>query len=188
MLPRIDSAPPSATRLSRWVALVRPHGKVFALLLAALVFAGIGWGAKRAEADLGRSAEPIALAFDAGPGAEGGAVTYGGAPTSVPSTTAVAVPAATVPAVTAHGPATAESPVFLNTATLDDLRRLPGVGPKRAEAILALRTQKGRFRSVEELMRVKGIGRSTMRKLRPLMRIDAPASSDAGVTDGHFAR
>lgn len=189
MLPRIDSASPSATRLSRWVALVRPHGKVFALLLAALVFAGIGWGAKRAEADLGKGAEPIALALDAGPGgAEGGAGPHGAAAPSVQGATTGAVPASTVPAVTAHGPATAESPVFLNTATLDDLRRLPGVGPKRAEAILALRTQKGRFRSVEELMRVKGIGRSTMRKLRPLMRIDAPASSDAGVTDGHFAR
>jgi competence protein ComEA len=188
MPPRIDTAPPSATRLSRWVALVRPHGKVFALLLAALVFAGIGWGAKRAEADLGKGAEPIALAFDAGPGSEGGAVTHGGALASVPSPAAVAVPAATVTAVTAHGPATPESPVYLNTATLDDLRRLPGVGPKRAEAILALRTQKGRFRSVEELMRVKGIGRSTMRKLRPLMRIEAPTQSDAGVTEGHVAR
>jgi competence protein ComEA len=82
--------------------------------------------------------------------------------------------------------------VFLNVATLDDLRRLPGVGPKRAEAILTLRTQKGRFRSVEELMRVKGIGRSTMRKLRPLMRLDAPldapAASDAGVTAAQIAR
>jgi competence protein ComEA len=79
--------------------------------------------------------------------------------------------------------ATAEDPVILNLANTDDLRRLPGIGPKRAEAILALRTKIGRFHNVEELLRVKGIGRATLRRLRPLVRVDpAPAAAPAAST------
>jgi len=71
--------------------------------------------------------------------------------------------------------ATPEDPVILNQATLEDLRRLPRVGPKKAEAILQLRQKMGRFRQVEDLLRVKGIGRATLKKLRPLLRVDPPA-------------
>ena len=63
---------------------------------------------------------------------------------------------------------------------MEELRRLPGVGPKRAEAIVALRQRMGRFQRVEDLLRVKGIGRATLRKWRPLLRLDAPAAGDAG--------
>ena len=43
--------------------------------------------------------------------------------------------------------ATTDDPVYLNDATVDDLRRLPGIGPKRALAVLALRQRLGRFTS-----------------------------------------
>jgi competence protein ComEA len=69
--------------------------------------------------------------------------------------------------------ATPDDPVVLNTATHADLRRLPGVGDKRAEAILALRTRLGRFRQLEDLLKVKGVGRAMLKRLRPLVRIDA---------------
>jgi competence protein ComEA len=65
--------------------------------------------------------------------------------------------------------------VFLNSAGLDDLKRLPGVGPKRAEAILALRQRLGRFQRLEDLVRVKGIGRNAIKKWRSLVRLDTPA-------------
>jgi len=68
--------------------------------------------------------------------------------------------------------ATPEDPVFLNAAAVGDLRRLPGVGAKRADAIVALRTRLGRFRQLEDLLRVRGIGRATLRRLRPLVRLD----------------
>lgn len=68
--------------------------------------------------------------------------------------------------------ATPDDPVHLNSAALADLERLPGIGPKRATAILALRARLGRFRAVEDLMRVKGVGRATVKKLRPLVRLD----------------
>ena len=54
------------------------------------------------------------------------------------------------------------------------------VGPKRAGAILALRVRVGRFRRVEDLLRVKGIGRKTIRKWRPLVRLEPRSESDAG--------
>jgi competence protein ComEA len=69
--------------------------------------------------------------------------------------------------------------VTLNTATFEDLRRLPGVGAKRANAILALRMHLGRFRAVDDLLKVKGIGRAMLKRLRPLVRIDASTLADA---------
>ena len=75
---------------------------------------------------------------------------------------------ATVSAVTADGK------VILNLASEDDLRKLPGVGPKKAQAILALRTKLGKFSRPEDLLRVKGIGRKKLAKLRPRLLIDPP--------------
>jgi len=110
---------------------------------------------------------------------------------SPPSTPAAAAgpgptPASTGPpaqaaTASAHGRASPDDPVILNTAGFDDLRRLPGIGEKRANAILALRTHLGRFRAVEDLLKVKGIGRATLKRLRPLVRLDPPPpAADAG--------
>ena len=59
----------------------------------------------------------------------------------------------------------------LNRATREELQRLPGVGPVTAERILALRENLGRFRSLEELRSVRGIGSATIGRLRPLLSI-----------------
>jgi competence protein ComEA len=108
----------------------------------------------------------------------------------LPAPPPLPVPAAPAPAPTggtpaAHTQATADDPVFLNTATADDLRRLPGIGEKRADAILALRLRLGgHFRAIEDLLKVKGIGRTTLRRLRPLVRLDPPpAPPDAGAAE-----
>jgi competence protein ComEA len=69
---------------------------------------------------------------------------------------------------------TADGKVILNLATEDDLRKLPGVGPKKAQAIIALRTKLKKFKRAEDLLRVKGIGRKKLAKLRPRLLIDAP--------------
>lgn len=98
-------------------------------------------------------------------------------PTPAPPSTSDLTPSAP----SSHGRASADDPVILNTANVDDLRRLPGVGEKRANAIVALRTRLGgRFHAVEDLLKVKGIGRATLRRLRPLVRLDAPRAPDAG--------
>lgn len=64
----------------------------------------------------------------------------------------------------------AAGPVSLNTATLEQLDTLPGVGPVLAQHILDHRTQQGGFRSVDELRDVKGIGEQRFADLRDLVR------------------
>lgn len=59
-------------------------------------------------------------------------------------------------------------PVDINTADSSELQRLHGVGPARAEAILELRSERGRFRSVDDLIDVKGIGPATLERIREL--------------------
>jgi competence protein ComEA len=61
--------------------------------------------------------------------------------------------------------------VDLNTASGDELETLPGIGPSRARAILELRARLKRFTRIEDLLRVKGIGRATFRRLRPFVRV-----------------
>ncbi|MEU9209518.1 ComEA family DNA-binding protein [Streptomyces sp. NPDC048415] len=62
------------------------------------------------------------------------------------------------------------APVPLNTATVDQLDSLPGVGPVLAQHIIAYRTQHGGFRSVDELREVNGIGDRRFADLRNLVR------------------
>ncbi|GAA3064471.1 hypothetical protein GCM10020000_55110 [Streptomyces olivoverticillatus] len=68
------------------------------------------------------------------------------------------------------GAAGAAGPVSLNSATLDQLDSLPGVGPVLAQHILDYRTQHGGFRSVSELRDVNGIGARRFTDLKPLVQ------------------
>ncbi|GHH38740.1 hypothetical protein GCM10018775_18000 [Streptomyces umbrinus] len=64
----------------------------------------------------------------------------------------------------------AAAPVGLNTATLEQLDTLPGVGPVLAQHIIDYRTQHGGFRSVDELREVNGIGDRRFADLQNLVR------------------
>ncbi|MCX5557639.1 ComEA family DNA-binding protein [Streptomyces sp. NBC_00038] len=70
----------------------------------------------------------------------------------------------------AVGGAAPAAPVSLNTATVEQLDGLPGVGPVLAQHILDYRTQNGGFRSVDELREVNGIGDRRFADLRNLVR------------------
>lgn len=72
-----------------------------------------------------------------------------------------------------RGAASADSGalVDLNRATAEELQALPGIGPVMAERIVALRNERGRFRKLEELMEVKGVGERTFARLKPLMKV-----------------
>jgi competence protein ComEA len=75
-----------------------------------------------------------------------------------------------------HAPAPPSGVVNLNTATNEELERLPGIGPTRARAILELRLRIKRFSKLDDLLRVKGIGRATFRRLRPLLTLEGPTT------------
>jgi competence protein ComEA len=78
-----------------------------------------------------------------------------------------------VPADSSAGAGSSPAPklVDLNTASIADLDTLPGIGPATAQAIIDYRSQHGRFRSVDELLNVRGIGQSKLDELRPLVRV-----------------
>ena len=57
--------------------------------------------------------------------------------------------------------------VNINTATDVELQLLPGVGPVRAQAILAARKHQGVFKRIEDLAAIQGIGESMLEKMRP---------------------
>ena len=59
----------------------------------------------------------------------------------------------------------------INTATVSTLGSLPGLGPKKAQAIVEYRERNGNFTSVEELINVKGIGEKMMAKLTALITV-----------------
>ncbi len=70
--------------------------------------------------------------------------------------------------------AAAKTPVNLNTATVDQLDGLPGIGRAVAERIVEYRQKNGGFKKIEELMNVKGIGEKSFLKLKALVTVQAP--------------
>ncbi len=64
-----------------------------------------------------------------------------------------------------------DEPLDLNRATLDQLTRLPGVGPVLARRILEAREEAGRFGAVDDLATVRGLGPTKLEKLRPFVGI-----------------
>lgn len=82
----------------------------------------------------------------------------------------VTVPAAGSPGLDVQPASLQNQPaggrISINTATADELEKLPGIGPARAQAIVRDREQNGLFGRVEDLERVSGIGPKTVENLR----------------------
>ncbi len=66
--------------------------------------------------------------------------------------------------------------VDLNTSTGKELQQLPGIGKGLAKRIVEYRTTNGPFKSVEELMKVKGIGKKTFAKMKERLTIGESAA------------
>ena len=162
-----------------WAPLVaKALGACFILGLLALLGSGLGdrfFAAAPAQAKAearatatSHAAPPVstsmeaivATASPAAPSASAG--TSANSPTSAP-------PSALLP----------DGRLILNLADVEQLDRLPGVGRKKAEAIVALRAKLGgRFRKLEELGRVRGIKRKFIERIRPLVVLDAPSTPE----------
>lgn len=62
--------------------------------------------------------------------------------------------------------------VNINTATADELQRIPHIGEKLAARIVEHRNARGPFRRPEELMLIQGISDERFRKIRPLLKVE----------------
>ncbi len=62
--------------------------------------------------------------------------------------------------------------ININTASVDELEKLPNVGRKTAEAIVEFRATNGPFRRVEQLMLIRGVSEERFATLRPHIKIE----------------
>ncbi len=83
-----------------------------------------------------------------------------------------------IPSATSSSPAA----ININTATAEELDRLPGIGPSKAQLILDYRKKIGPFRSVDQLDEVKGIGPKTLERLRPYVTVGDPSAPTSPAT------
>ena len=58
------------------------------------------------------------------------------------------------------------APVDINKANVSDLSTLKGIGPKKAQAIIAYRETNGPFKSLDDLTHIKGIGKKSITRLK----------------------
>jgi len=67
--------------------------------------------------------------------------------------------------------------VNVNTASAAELEMLPGIGASRAKALIEAREAKGGFKSLDDLLAVKGIGEASLAKLRPHLTLEGKTTA-----------
>jgi competence protein ComEA len=67
-------------------------------------------------------------------------------------------------------------PININTAGATELQQVPGIGPSTAQKILDTRKSYGAFKSVDDLLAIKGIGPKKLEKMRKYLTIGKPPS------------
>ena len=67
-------------------------------------------------------------------------------------------------------------PININTASSDELQQVPGIGPATAEKILQMRKSYGAFKSVDDLLSIRGIGKKRLEKMRKYLTVSKTAS------------
>jgi competence ComEA-like helix-hairpin-helix protein len=70
-------------------------------------------------------------------------------------------------------------PVNLNTASSAELQQVPGIGPATVEKILQARKSYGRFKTVNDLEAIRGIGPKKLDKMRKYLTVGAPPQTKA---------
>jgi competence protein ComEA len=83
----------------------------------------------------------------------------------------IALPESTEGPPAGPAPTSASLRVNINIATQAELEALPRIGPVTAQAIIAYRNTNGPFKTIEELMDVKGIGPATLEALKPFITV-----------------
>jgi competence ComEA-like helix-hairpin-helix protein len=62
-------------------------------------------------------------------------------------------------------------PVNINTATSEELQQVPGIGPVTADKILQMRKSYGAFKSVDDLLAIRGLGQKRLDKMRKYLTV-----------------
>jgi len=68
-------------------------------------------------------------------------------------------------------------PVNINTANSEELQQVPGIGPATAEKILQMRKSYGAFKSVDDLLAIRGLGEKRLDKMRKYLTVGKPSPS-----------
>jgi len=68
-------------------------------------------------------------------------------------------------------------PVNINTATSEELQQVPGIGPATAQKILQMRKSYGPFKSVDDLLAIRGLGQKRLDKMRKYLTVAKPPSA-----------
>jgi competence ComEA-like helix-hairpin-helix protein len=71
-------------------------------------------------------------------------------------------------------------PLDINKATVEDLEKIPGIGPATAKAIVRFREKSGPFRRLEDLLAIRGITKRKLEQLRPYLTVGNPAPGKSG--------
>ena len=82
-------------------------------------------------------------------------------------------------------------PVNINTATSEELQLVPGIGPATAQKILQMRKSYGPFKSVDDLLAIRGLGEKRLDKMRKYLtvgktnssKVDAPPAKPAATSE-----
>jgi len=74
-------------------------------------------------------------------------------------------------------------PVNINTATASELETVPGIGPATAEKILQMRKSYGAFKSVDDLLAIRGIGPKRLDKMRKYLTVGKPSATHPTAPD-----
>src|SRR6267378_4255450 len=69
-------------------------------------------------------------------------------------------------------------PLDLNTATSEELQQVPGIGPATADKILQMRKSYGAFKSVDDLLAIRGLGPKRLEKMRKYLTVGKPNSKN----------
>ena len=70
-------------------------------------------------------------------------------------------------------------PVNLNTANSEELQQVPGIGPATADKILKMRKAYGPFKSVDDLLAIRGLGQKRLDKMRKYLTVGKSTASKA---------